>query len=142
MSQIPLQQQTGTFQIFRIVVVCEAVVFLFAATLHTGAFGVPALYAAMIVEGLCGLGCVLSAYALFTRRRWARTNAITTQILILAAVLVGISAVTTDPGIRTPLNLGLHGIMLVLIVMGLSLLCLASTRAGFRSRHATRSGEE
>src|SRR6185437_2887563 len=49
MSQIPLQQQTNTFSAFRVVVVCEAVVFLFAAALHTGAFGVPQLIPAMIV---------------------------------------------------------------------------------------------
>ncbi len=141
-SQIPLQHQAGTFSAFRVVVVCEAIVFLFAATLHTGAFGVPQLLPAMIVEGLCGIGCMISAYAVLTYKRWAQKNALITQILVLVGVLVGIAAVTSDPTLRTPINLGLHGIMLVFIVIGLSLLSLPSTRGGFSNKNAPGSGEE
>ena len=142
MSQIPLQYQTSTFSAFRVVVVCEVIVFLFAATLHTGAFGVPKLLPAMIVEGLCGLGCLITAYAVFTYKRWAQKNALITQILVLVGVLVGITAVTSDLTLRTPINLGLHGIMLVFIVIGLSLLSLPSTRGGFSNKNAPGSGEE
>ena len=131
MTQVQVQRQSGTFTAFRIIVVGEAIIFLVAATLHTGAVGVPQLIPAMIVEGLCGLGCVLSAYAVFTRKRWAQKNALITQILILLGVLVGIVAVTSDAGLRTPLNLSLHAVMLVLIVIGLVLLALPGTRAGF-----------
>lgn len=131
MTQIHAQRQASTFTAFLIIVVCEAVVFLVAAALHTGAFGVPQLIPAMIVEGLCGLGCLLSAYAVSTRKHWAKKNALITQILILVGVLVGLAAVTSDAGIRTPLNLGLHAVMLVLIVIGLALLALPATRAGF-----------
>jgi protein-S-isoprenylcysteine O-methyltransferase Ste14 len=95
----------------------------------------------MIVEGVCGIGCVISAYAIFTRKRWAQKNALITQILILVGVLAGVVAITRDPGIRTPLNLSLHGIMLVLIVMGLLLLSMSSTAEGFRNNSASRSGE-
>ncbi|HLV98083.1 MAG TPA: ATP-binding protein [Ktedonobacterales bacterium] len=142
MSQISLQQQTSTFMLFRLVVVCEAIIFLVASALHTGAFGVPSLFAAMIVEGLCGIGCVISAYAIFTRQRWARKNALITQILILVGVLAGVFAITRDASIRTPLNLILHGIMLVLIMVGLSLLSLSSTRQGFGRNQAPRFGED
>lgn len=131
MTQTELQRQASTFTAFRVVVVCEAIIFLVAAALHTGAFGVPSLFAAMIVEGLCGIGCVLSAYAVFTRKPWARKNALITQILLLIGVLVGVAAVTSDASIRTPLNLSLHGVMLVLILMALALLALPGTRAGF-----------
>ncbi len=131
MNQIPLQHQASTFTAFRVIVVCEAIVFLFASALHTGAFGVPSLFAAMIVEGLCGLGCVLSAYAVFAHKSWARKTAIIVQILILAGVLLGVFALARDASIRTPLNVGLHVVMLVLIVIGLFLLALRSTREGF-----------
>lgn len=141
MTQLPLQHRANTFSVFRVVVVCEAFVFLLASALHTGAFGIPSLFAAMIVEGLCGIGCVFSAYAVFTNKRWAQKNAIVTQVLILIAVLVGIAAVTSDAGTRTLLNLSLHGIMLVLIVIGLSLLCLPSTRERFRNHHASQRSE-
>ena len=141
MTHVQVQHQASTFSVFRVVVVCEAIVFLVAASLHTGAFGVPSLFAAMIVEGLCGIGCVVSAYALYTRKAWAQKNALITQILILAAVLVGLTAVTSDPGIRTPLNLGLHAVMLALILIALALLALPGTRAGFTSKHITQPGE-
>ncbi len=141
MTQVQVQHQASTFSAFRVVVVCEAIVFLVAASLHTGAFGVPSLFAAMIVEGLCGIVCVVSTYAVFARRPWAQKNALITQVLILVAVLVGLTAVTSDPGIRTPLNLGLHIVMLVLILAALALLALPGTRAGFNSKHMMQSGE-
>jgi hypothetical protein len=131
MNQIPLQRQAGTFTPFRVIVVCEAIVFLFASALHTGAFGVPSLFAAMIVEGLCGIGCVFSAYAIFAHKRWARKTATIVQVLILVGVLLGVFALARDADIRTPLNVGLHVVMLVLIVVGLFLLALPGTREGF-----------
>ena len=91
MSQISIQHSAGTYNVFRVVLVCEAIVFLLATILHTGAFGVPALLAAMIVEGLCGIGCVISAYGVFTHKPWAQKTAVIVQILILAGVLLGIS---------------------------------------------------
>jgi hypothetical protein len=134
MTHVHVQCQASTFTAFRVTVVCEAIVFLVAAALHTGAFGVPQLIPAMIVEGLCGIGCVLSAYAVFTRKRWAQKNALITQILILIGVLVGVVAVTSDASLRTPINLGLHAAMLALIVIGLALLAFPGTRAGFPER--------
>ncbi|MHB8600286.1 MAG: hypothetical protein ACYDER_26180 [Ktedonobacteraceae bacterium] len=136
MNQIPLQHQASTFTAFRVIVVCEAIVFLFAATLHTGAFGVPSLFAAMIVEGLCGIGCVLSAYAVFTHKSWAKKTAIIVQVLILAGVLLGVAVLARNVGIRTPINVGLHIVMLVLIVVGLFLLALPGTREGFSNSFA------
>lgn len=141
MTRVQVQGQASTFSIFRVVVVCEAIVFLVAASLHTGAFGVPSLFAAMIVEGLCGIGCVVSAYALYTGKPWAQKNALITQVLILVAVLVGIAAVLGGTNIRTPLNLGLHIVMLALILIALALLALPGTRAGFTSEHITQPGE-
>ncbi|HEU5198819.1 MAG TPA: ATP-binding protein [Ktedonobacterales bacterium] len=141
MTQVQAKQKASTFTAFRVIVVCEAIVFLVAAALHTGAFGVPQLIPAMIVEGLCGLGCILSAYVLFTQKRWAQKNALITQILILVAVLVGVTVITRDAGIRTPLNLGLHAVMLALILIALVLLALPGTRAAFKNMNAMQPGE-
>lgn len=131
MNQTSLQHQASPFTTFRVIVVCEAIVFLFAAMLHTGAFGVSSLFAAMIVEGLCGIGCVLSAYAVFTHKHWAKKTAIIVQILVLVGVLAGVAALVRDACIRTPINVSLHVVMLVLIVIGLFLLALPGTREGF-----------
>ncbi len=131
MTQVQVQRQSGAFGVFRVIIVCEAIVFLVAAALHTGAFGVSQLIPAMIVEGLCGLGCVLSAYAMFTRKRWAKKNALIVQILVLLGVLLGVVALMRSPGLDTPLNVGLHAVMFLLIVLGLALLALPNTRVGF-----------
>jgi len=95
----------------------------------------------MIVEGLCGIACVISAYAVFTHRPWARKAAIIVQIFIFAGVLLGIVALARDAGIRTPLNVSLHGMMLVLIVSGLFLLAIPGTRQAFGSDDTPRPGE-
>ncbi len=136
MSQIPLRQWTAPFTAFCAVVVCEAIVFLCAAALHTGAFSIPQLLAAMIVEGLCGIGCVISAYSIFARKPWAQQTALIVQILILVGVLLGVAALLGSPGLDTPINIGLHGVMLALILIGLALLAIPGTRQGFRSNHA------
>jgi hypothetical protein len=140
MSQIPVKNPVLTFSLYRLVVVSEALVFLLAALLHTGAFGVPALLPAMIVEGLCGIACVISAYAVFTHQGSALKTAIIVQIFILAAVLFGISALVRSPGLLTPINVGLHAIMLVLILIGLSLLAIPGTRQAFRRDRNLNSG--
>jgi hypothetical protein len=117
---------------FLTVVVCQALVFFVASALHTGAFGVPSLYIAMVVEGLCGIACLYSVYTIFSRRPSAASTALIVQILILLAVLLGLYSVLHDESIRTPINVGLHIVMLVLILLGLGLLSLPGTRIGLR----------
>jgi hypothetical protein len=136
MNQKSIQPQAGRYNAFQVVLVCEAAVFLLAAALHTGAFGVPALPAAMIVEGLCGVACIASAFTVLTHKRQALRIAVIVQVFVLAAVLLGITSVMRNPGIRTPINLGLHGVMLALILVGLSLLALPGTREAFRRERA------
>jgi signal transduction histidine kinase len=131
MTQVQVEHQDSTFTAFGVLVVCEAIVFLVAAALHTGGFGVSQLIPAMMVEGLCGLGCILSAYAMFMRKRWAKKNAMIVQVLILLGVLLGVFALIGFPDLDTPINLSLHAAMIVLIIIGLALLVLPGTRAGF-----------
>jgi hypothetical protein len=130
-----IAQQSSTA--FRVIVVLEAIVFLFAATLHTGLFGVPALYPAMIVEGLCGIGCVASAFGQLTHKPWAPRASLVIQILILFGVLLGVLALATDASIRTPLNVGLHAVMLALILLGLLVLTMPGISLGLSRSNRT-----
>lgn len=75
-AKMHLQLKASTFAAFHVVVACEAIVFLVATSLHVGAFGVPQLNSAMIVEGLCGEYCVLSAYAAFTCKHRSKKAAL------------------------------------------------------------------
>jgi ABC-type uncharacterized transport system permease subunit len=134
MSQASLQQLIANTGAFRMLVVAEVVVFFVAAALHTGAFGVPRLAPAMIVEALCGIACVVLAYAMFTHQTWAAPVGI--QIGVLVAVLLGLFFVSISPSLRTPLNYALHGIMIVLIAAALSLLTNPATRAALKSKRA------
>jgi hypothetical protein len=131
MTQGHEEHQDSTFTAFGVLVVCEAIVFLVAAALHTGAFGVSQVIPAMMGEVLCGLGCSLSAYALFMRKRWAKQSAVLVQGLTLPGVLLGVFELIGFPDLDTRINLGLHTVMLVLIIIGLALLVLPGTRAGF-----------
>jgi hypothetical protein len=142
MSQISLQHRSGAVTAFGALVVCEAIVFLVAATLHTGAFTVPQLIPAMIVEGLCGIGCVICAYVVLTRKASALTTAIVVHIIILAGVLLGVAAITGSPGLRTPTNVTLHAMMLVLIVLALSLLAIPGMRAALSSDLTSQVGKQ
>lgn len=145
MSQIPLQHRSDrstAATAFGALVVCEAIVFLVAATLHTGAFTVPQLIPAMIVEGLCGIGCVICAYVVLTRKASALTTAIIVHILAIAGVLLGIVALSRSPGLRTPTNVMLHAMMLVLIVLALSLLTIPGMRASLSGGLSSRVGKQ
>ncbi len=141
MNEISYQHPAAAFIAFRAMLVCEVIVFLIAAPLHTGAFGVPALFAAMIAEGLCGLGCLVSAYTLFTHQPRALQIAVIVQIFVLFAVLLGITVIVRSPAMRTPLNLGLHGAMLALIGAGLALLAVPGTRTAFSREPSQLSGK-
>jgi signal transduction histidine kinase len=125
-----VEHQDSAFTAFGILEICEAIVFLVAAALHTGAFGVSQVIPAMMVEGLWGLGCILSAATLFMRKRWARKSAMIMQALILLGVLLGVFELIGFPDLDTPINLSLHAAMIVLIIIGLALLVLPSARAG------------
>ncbi len=120
---------------FRIILFFQILVFLLAAALHTGAFGVPALIAAMIVEGLCGIASIISAITIVSGLRGAHKIAVIVQVFTLAAVLLGITALARAPGLRTPLNLGLHAIMLALILTGLGLLLAPGARESLKRNY-------
>ncbi len=131
MTQIFRSSQSITFTVFRFVLIAEIIVFLFAAIIHTGVFGLMPIEDASIVESLCAVACMVSAFALFTGKRWALTAAVIAQVFILLGVLLGVAALTYFSFLLTPINIGFHGIMLMLIITELVLLTIPGTRAAF-----------
>jgi uncharacterized membrane protein YfcA len=89
----------------------------------------PQIIDATIVEGLCGLFLVISAYAVFTRKRWAWPAAIATHAFAVAGVLLGIGALAAGLGPTTELNYVYHRVILVVLVAGLALLLTPIGRA-------------
>ncbi len=132
MKQVMKSSPSMTFTTFRAVLLLEILVFLIAATFHTGALGVPPIDDAALVESLCAVACMISAYAVFTRRRWALKAAIIAQVFILAGVLLGVAALLHFSYLLTPLNISFHATMLTLIIAAFVLLSMPATRAAFR----------
>lgn len=132
-----MNQRSTSFTAFRVLLIGEIIVFLTAATFHTGAFGIPPIADAALVESLCAAACVVCAYAIFTGRGWALMAAVAAQVFCLAGVLLGLAALIHFSYLLTPINISFHGIMLVLIIPELSLLSKSDTRKAFprRSEH-------
>src|SRR5690242_12733435 len=91
--------QSAVVTAIRILVVFEAVTFLVAASLHLGAtlpFGLsePPILPAAIAEGLAGLFCAGSAFAVISRKPWAWYAAVASNVFALFGVLLGVWALT------------------------------------------------
>jgi hypothetical protein len=132
MSQMPLQRQTSVSIFFRALVVSTALVFLFAATYHTGVIDGSQLVPALIVEGLCGIGFAVCSYAVLAGARWARTMVNVVYIYSSVGVALGITALSRSPGLRTPMNVYLHATMVVLLLVGIALLMLPGPRKALK----------
>ncbi|HEX9616521.1 MAG TPA: hypothetical protein VGA03_03845 [Anaerolineales bacterium] len=109
---------------FGIVVVIEALTFLLAGLAHLGrpiplGFAVisePRIVPATVVESLCGLLLLFSAYPILTGKRWSWTIAVIAHGFSLVGVLLGIAALALGGGPRTDLNDLYHRVMLVVLV--------------------------
>jgi hypothetical protein len=140
------QGQSAMATVVTVLVVFGAVTFLLAALVHLGAriplgFAVitePVIVPAAIVEGLAGLGLAVSAYALLTRRGWARPAAMAANAFALGGVLLGMWALAAGRGPRTELNDVYHRLMVVVLLAGLVLLSTPSAKSalGGRAEHA------
>ncbi len=135
MTDITLRQHGTANVTIRVLVVLEAVVFLLAAVQHLGVsipvgFAVlsePPIFPAAIVEGSSGLLFVLTAFALFAERNWARTSALVSHVFALAGVMLGIFSLSVGAGPRTSTNDLYHMLMLVMIMPGLALIMAENT---------------
>ena len=118
-----------------VLAVLYAATFFLGALLHLGVriplgFAVlaePRIVPATIVEGLCGLGLAVGAYAVLTGKGWAWSAVTGAHAFALGGVLLGITALALGGGPSTGLNTVYHRVMLVALVAGLVVL---STRVG------------
>jgi lysylphosphatidylglycerol synthetase-like protein (DUF2156 family) len=117
--------------------VLYAVTFFLGALLHLGlriplGFAVlaePRIIPATIVEGLCGLGLAIGAYAVLTGRGWAWSAVTGAHAFALGGVLLGITALALGAGPSTELNTVYHRVMLVALVAGMVVLLTPVARA-------------
>ena len=117
--------------------VLYAVTFFLGALLHLGVriplgFAVlaePRIVPATIVEGLCGLGLAVGAYAVLSGRSWAWAAVTGAHAFALGGVLLGIAALALGAGPSTELNTVYHRVMLVALVAGLVVLLTPTGRA-------------
>ncbi len=129
MTGISTRQRMDVIAIMRVLAVFEAAIFLLAALQHLGLsislgftlLAEPRIIAAALVEGSSGLLFVVSAYALFSGRGWARAAALAAHVYALAGVLLGIFSLALGFGPRSLTNDIYHMVMLLLIMPGLAL---------------------
>jgi hypothetical protein len=119
----------------RILVAFEAVTFLVAASLHLGVtlpFGLsePRILPAAIAEGLAGIFCTGSAFAVLSRKPWAWYAAVAANVLALFGVLLGVWALASGYGPSTNLNGFYHRMVLAALVACIVLLLTPAGQAG------------
>lgn len=126
--------------LLRVLVVFDTVALLFAAALHVGGariplgsadFVEPQIVPAAIVEGLAGLIFAVTAYAVFTNKRWAWPSAIFAHGFAIAGFLLGLWATRNG---TSPFNATYHRVMLVVFVVGLALLLIPAARRALSAR--------
>jgi hypothetical protein len=114
-----------------------ALTFFLGALLHLGVriplgftvLAEPRIIPATVVEGLCGLGLAVGAYAVLTRKGWAWSVLTGAHGFALGGVLLGITALALGGGPSTELNTIYHRVMLVALVAGLALLLTPTGKA-------------
>jgi hypothetical protein len=99
----------------------EVILFAAASLLHRGLFvsGYEHLKAA-VAESVLGL-VLASGFAVVVYRPYAaRVAALWAQCVALFGVIVGIFTIAIGIGPRTRLDYGIHGLMVVVLLMGIS----------------------
>ena len=89
----------------------------------------PRIVPATIVEGLCGVGLAVGAYATLSRKTWAWPAITAAQAFAVGGVLLGMAALAVGGGPSTELNTIYHRVMLVALAAGLVFLLTPTGRA-------------
>jgi hypothetical protein len=127
---------------FGVLIVLEALSFLFFALLHVGV-GIPVGFAviqeprrpyAVIVEGVAAVLLALNTSTILTRKPWAWAAVTGAHAVALAGVLWGMVAVAAGRGPHTQLNDTYHRVMVVVLGVGLLLLLTRRGRAALDLR--------
>jgi hypothetical protein len=134
----------------RIIVVCEAVVFLLSALLHRGVeipLGIttlsePEILPATIVETLIGLCMAASAWGLFTQADWQWEMSLGAHGFGIFGVTLGIFAIAAGGGPDTTLNYYYHRVILVVMIAMLAVLLSPAGQEALDPRLHTTSAEE
>ena len=137
--------RTGITTVVGILSAIYAATFFFGALLHLGfriplgsaVLAEPTILPASIVESLCGLALLFSAFAVLTRARFAWTAALAANAFALGGVLLGVVALAAGGGPSTDLNTIYHRVMLVALVAVLALLVTPSGRTAFSGTRRT-----
>jgi hypothetical protein len=136
-----MKTTTGSFTtvvtVIAVLMVGEAVTFLFAALLHLGiplGLSEPRIIPAAIVEGLCGLFLTVSTYAVLASTTWAWESALAANSFAVAGVLLGITALALGAGPSTGANTIYHRVILGVLIVVLILLATPGARAALGRR--------
>ena len=115
-----------------LLMIANAALFFFGGVQHAGVsmgrFHEPLIIPAAIVEFLCGLCLLLGAIALFLDWRMRWRIALTSNLVALGGVLLGIAALAAGAGPRTASNDLCHRMMLILIIAVILLLFFGRSR--------------
>jgi hypothetical protein len=111
----------GARTIIGIFVVFAALTFIIAALTHLQltlslGFAEPKIIPAAIVEGLCALFFINSAYSIFSKKTSAWKATFFAHAFAIAGIILGMISLAVGAGPRTKTNDLYHSIMLLLII--------------------------
>lgn len=139
-EQPTIHRRTGVATTIGVLSAVYAATFFLGALLHLGVrvplgltvLDEPGIPAATVVEGLCGLGLTVAAFAVLARADRAWTAALAAHAFALGGVLLGITALAFGAGPTTELNTIYHRVMVVALVAVLALLLSPRGRTALR----------
>ncbi len=130
----PSPRAGGMRTVLGLLMATNMILFVFGAIQHTGLhigrFHEPVIVPAAIVESVCALSLLWGLWAVF-RGSTAFWRIVTSNLIALAGVLLGMIALAAGRGPRTVSNDNLHRAMLTLIGLSLIALFVARSFASF-----------
>lgn len=137
MTEQTIHRGTGATTVLGALSAVYAATFFLGALLHLDVrvplgFAVlaePRILPATVVEGLCGLALSVAAFAILSRKGWARPATIAAHAFALGGVLLGTAALAVGAGPTTDLNTVYHRVMVLALAAILVFLLTPAGRA-------------